>query len=162
MITRYTLLVFRYFLGLLFIATAIGKLLDNRGFAQVINSYQLGIPDFALLGVALTFSFLELIIGLNILYGRELSKSILATLAFHLGYATLAFTTLLRGIALPNCGCFGVFLARSLKWSTVIEDLVLATISLSCWLLLRRISALAIVENTAPISQHDDRKSHQE
>ena len=102
MITRYTLLVFRYFLGLLFIATAIGKLLDNRGFAQVIYSYQLGIPDFALLGVALTFSFMELIIGLNILYGRELSKSVLATLGFHLGYAALAFTTLLRGIALTN------------------------------------------------------------
>ncbi len=152
MIARYTLLVFRYFLGLLFIATAIGKLLDNRGFAQVINSYQLGIPDFALLGVALTFSLLELIIGLNILYGRKFSKSILATLAFHLGYATLAFTTLLRGIALTNCGCFGVFLARSLRWSTVIEDLVLATISLVCWLLLRRISALAIVKNIAPIS----------
>jgi uncharacterized membrane protein YphA (DoxX/SURF4 family) len=162
MITRYALLVFRYFLGLLFIATAIGKLLDNRGFAQVINSYQLGIPDFALLGVALTFSLLELIIGLNILYGRELSKSILATLAFHLGYATLAFTTLLRGIALPNCGCFGVFLARSLKWSTVIEDLALATISLVCWLLLRRISVLAVVDNIGHNSQYDERKSHQE
>lgn len=162
MITRYTLLVFRYFLGLLFIATAIGKLLDNRGFAQVIYSYQLGIPDFALLGVALTFSFMELIIGLNILYGRELSKSILATLGFHLGYATLAFTTLLRGIALTNCGCFGVFLARSLRWSTVIEDLLLATVSLVCWLLLRRISVLTVVENIADISQHDESKSHQE
>jgi uncharacterized membrane protein YphA (DoxX/SURF4 family) len=162
MITRSALLVFRYFLGLLFVATAIGKLLDNRGFAQVINSYQLGIPDFALLGFALTFSLLELIIGLNILCGRELSKSVLATLGFHLGYAALALTTLWRGIALPNCGCFGVFLARSLKWSTIIEDLALATISLVCWLLLRRISVLAVVDNIGHNSQYDERKSNQE
>jgi Methylamine utilisation protein MauE len=139
MIARCALPACRYFLGLLFVATAVGKLLDNRGFAQVIDNYQLGIPDVALLGIALAISLLELLIGINILRGRSLSMSVLATLGFHLGYASLALVTLLRGIALSNCGCFGVFLARSLKWSTVVEDLVLAAISLVCWLMLRRI-----------------------
>lgn len=138
MIAHSVLLLSRYFLGLLFVSTAIGKLLDNRGFAHVIESYQLGIPNTALLGLALSISLLELLIGINILRGRFLSMNILATLGFHLGYAGLAFVTLLRGIALSNCGCFGVFLARSLSWSTVGEDLVLALISLVCWLLLRK------------------------
>lgn len=132
----------RYFLGLLFVATAIGKLLDNRGFAAILSSYQLGIPDAALLGFALMISLLELLIGLNILRGRALGMNILATLGFHLGYASLALITLLRGIALSNCGCFGVFWARSLKWSTVAEDLVLAGISVVCWLVLQRITTL--------------------
>lgn len=138
MVAQSVLLISRYFLGLLFVSTAIGKLLDNRGFAHVIDTYQLGIPDSALLGLALSISLLELLIGINILRGRALNMNVLATLGFHLGYASLALITLQRGIALSNCGCFGVFLARSLKWSTVGEDLVLALISLVCWLLLRK------------------------
>jgi Methylamine utilisation protein MauE len=139
MITHYILLALRYFLGLLFVATAVGKLLDNRGFAQVINAYELGISDSMLLGTALAISLLELSVGISILCGWKLSKSILTTLWFHLGYAGLALLTLLRGITLSNCGCFGVFLARPLKWQTVAEDLALAAISLTCWLLLRRV-----------------------
>ncbi len=132
------LLISRYFLAVLFISTAIGKLLDNRGFAHVIDTYQLGIPNNALLGLALFLSLLELLIGINILRGLALRLNVCTTLAFHLGYASLAFVTLLRGIALSNCGCFGVFLARPLSWATVVEDLVLATVSLTCWLLLKK------------------------
>lgn len=138
MTTRCVLLASRYFLGLLFVATAIGKLLDNRGFAKVINSYQLGIQDNWLLAIGLMVSLLELVIGINILRGQALQANIFATLVFHLAYAFLAFVTLLRGMAISNCGCFGVFLARSMTWATVAEDMVLAGISLVCWLLLRR------------------------
>ncbi len=136
--TPYVLAISRYFLGLLFVATGLGKLLDNRGFAQVIASYQFGLPDTLLLPLALAISLTEFAIGLNILLGRSLPQNILATLYFHLGYTSLAVTTLLRGITLTNCGCFGVFLARPLRWTTVPEDVMLAAISLVCWLLLRR------------------------
>jgi uncharacterized membrane protein YphA (DoxX/SURF4 family) len=138
MIARIAFIACRYFLGLLFVATGLGKLLDNRGFAQVLDSYQLGIPDAVLLPLGLSISLLELLIGLNILRGRALSVNVLATLVFHLTYAALALITLQRGIPLTNCGCFGVFFARPLMRSTVIEDLILAAISLVCWLLLRR------------------------
>ncbi|MBC8645596.1 MAG: hypothetical protein H7X85_00410, partial [Thermoanaerobaculia bacterium] len=38
-----------------------------------------------------------------------------------------------RGIAVPNCGCFGVFLARPLTWGTVLEDggMVAASLALA-------------------------------
>ncbi len=137
MIARGVLLASRYFLGLLFAATAIGKLLDNRGFAQVLDSYQLGMRNGALLPLGLAISLLELTIGLNILRGWALRLNVLATLVLHLGYAALALLTLLRGIPLANCGCFGVFLARPLTWATVAEDLSLAAVSLVCWCLLR-------------------------
>jgi uncharacterized membrane protein YphA (DoxX/SURF4 family) len=138
MMAKTILLISRYFLAVLFISTAIGKLLDNRGFAHVIDTYQLGIPNNALLELALFISLLELLIGINILRGRALRVNVLATFVFHLGYAGLAFITLLRSITLANCGCFGVFLARPLSWATVVEDLVLATVSLTCWLLLKK------------------------
>ncbi len=130
--------VSRYFLGLLFLATGTGKLLDNRGFAQIIASYEFVLPEALLLPLALAVSLAEFTIGLNILLGRSLLRSVLATLYFHLVYANLALITLLRGISLTNCGCFGVFLTRPLRWMTVAEDLMLAAISLTCWLLLRR------------------------
>ncbi len=134
----YVLAVSRYFLGLLFLATGIGKLLDNRGFSEVLASYQFELPQALLLPLALVISLAEFAIGLNILLGRGLLHNVLATLGFNVAYATLALITLLRGIPLTNCGCFGVFLARPLRWMTVAEDLMLAAISLVSWLLLRR------------------------
>lgn len=131
----------RYFLGLTFVATGIGKLLDNRGFSEVIATYQLGIPEFLLLPLALVFSLTELYIGLNLVRGRYLTQSALATLYFHIGYAALGTITMLRGIALTNCGCFGVFLARPLRVVSVVEDLVLAAVSISAWWLLRRVKS---------------------
>jgi hypothetical protein len=138
MMARHLFTVLRYLLGLLFVATGIGKLLDNRGFAAVIATYQLGIPELLLLPLGLAVSLAELWIGRNLLQQIRVSGSILATLYFHLGYAGLAAYTLYRGIPLTNCGCFGVFLARPLRPVSVIEDLVLALISLTAWRLSRR------------------------
>jgi hypothetical protein len=46
----------RFCLGLWFTATGLAKLLDNRGFAQVIASYQLGLPGLFLLPLGLCVS----------------------------------------------------------------------------------------------------------
>lgn len=127
--TRTLLWAIRSFLGALFLATGIGKLLDNRGFARVIATYELGIPERGLLPLALAISLLELAVGMNILRGRRLQQNVLATLLFHIGYTALAAATLVRGLPIENCGCFGVFLARPLRWSTVGEDLALAAVS---------------------------------
>ncbi|MFA5983013.1 MAG: MauE/DoxX family redox-associated membrane protein [Methylococcaceae bacterium] len=127
----------RFFLALLFLATALGKLLDNRGFAQVIASYQLAIPALGLLPIALAVSLAELWIAINLCLGRYITASVLGTLYFHLGYAGLSAITLWRGIALNNCGCFGVFWGRPLRVTSVLEDLCLALVSLLAWQLLK-------------------------
>ncbi|MFH0340696.1 MAG: MauE/DoxX family redox-associated membrane protein [Chromatiales bacterium] len=90
MVAHYVLAVCRYFLGLLFLATGLGKLLDNWGFAQVLASYRVELPATLLLPLALAISLAEFAIGLNILLGGGLLRSVLATLYFHLAYATLA------------------------------------------------------------------------
>ena len=122
----------RLFLGLLFTATGLAKLLDNRGFAQVIASYQLGLPGLFLLPLGLCISLAEVWIGTNLLRARRVRPSLWGTLLFLVGYGALAAMTLRRGIALDNCGCFGVFLARPLRWTTVLEDAALAAISALC------------------------------
>ena len=123
------LIVIRYFLGVLFVATGIGKLLDNRAFAEIIATYQLPVPERLLLPLALGIALLEFTIGLNLLSGRRLRSFVLATLCFHSVYTALAIMTLLREIPIENCGCFGAFLARPLRWSSVAEDVALVAVS---------------------------------
>jgi hypothetical protein len=77
-------------------------------------------------------SLAEVWIGTNLLRARRVRLSLRGTLLFQVGYGALAAMTLRRGIALDNCGCFGVFLARPLRWTTVLEDAALAAISALC------------------------------
>jgi uncharacterized membrane protein YphA (DoxX/SURF4 family) len=114
----------------LMLTTALGKLLDNRGFADVIATYQFPIPEPLLLPLGLIVSLVELAIGFAILTGFQLRSAALGTVAVHVGYLSLAVITNLRGIELTNCGCFGVFLARPMTWGTVIEDAILLALSL--------------------------------
>ncbi|MGH8490304.1 MAG: MauE/DoxX family redox-associated membrane protein [Gammaproteobacteria bacterium] len=123
------LIVIRCFLGVLFVATGVGKLLDNRAFAEIIATYQLPVPESLLLPLALGIALLEFTIGLNMLWGQRLRTSVLATLCFHIAYTALAVTTLLREIPIENCGCFGAFLARPLRWSSVAEDMAFVAVS---------------------------------
>lgn len=129
--------ILRYLFAILFISTSIGKLLDNRGFAQVLSSYRL-FPSSILLVLALTISLSELAIGLLFLKNWKLKFLSLVTLAINVGYLTLAAVTLWRGIALENCGCFGVFLARPLTRLTLVEDGILVLFSIIFYGLARK------------------------
>lgn len=108
-------------LGLLFLATAIGKLLDNRGFAEVLTTYDL-FPRGSLLTLGLLLSLTELWLGFQLLRNSTAAVGAAGALAINAGYTGLAVVTNLRGLQIPNCGCFGVFLARPMTWTTVTED----------------------------------------
>lgn len=114
--------------GVVLLATALGKALDVPGYVNVLDSYQT-FPLAMHWFVAIFVIAFEAAVGLAILFPISNARGALLSLAMHLSYATLAWVTLLRGITVPNCGCFGVFLARPLGWNTVIEDLVMVGIS---------------------------------
>lgn len=40
-------------------------------------------------------------------------------------YAMGLIVTFMRGLDLPNCGCYGVFFPQPLRWYSPLEDLVL-------------------------------------
>lgn len=118
----------KYFFVVLLLATAIGKLLDNRGFAAVILTYQL-LPGWVTLPLGLVVSLFELFLALAIIFNRKLLICAWLVIIMHLGYLSLAIITLWRGIALENCGCFGVFLSRPMTLQTAFEDAVLLILS---------------------------------
>lgn len=126
------LIFLRFFLGVLLVVTSIGKLLDNRGFAAVLETYQL-FPSDILLPFGLFISLSELLLGIFILWGKNLFRCALLNLGIQVAYLILAITSNLRGLDIPNCGCFGVFLARPMTLWTIVEDAVLVILAGGLW-----------------------------
>jgi hypothetical protein len=121
--------ILKYFFVALLLTTAVGKLLDNRGFAQVISNYQLSIGEAYLLPLALFVSFFELSLGLSLIRSVQQKRNAILLILIHLGYSGLAALTLWRQIPLSNCGCFGVFWARPMTPMTLAEDVILVLLS---------------------------------
>ena len=126
------LMFLRFLFGVLFVVTSIGKLLDNRGFAAVLETYQL-FPSGILLPFGLFISLSELLLGIFILWGKNLFRCALLNFGIQVAYLTLAITSNLRGLDIPNCGCFGVFLARPMTLWTIVENAVLVILAGGLW-----------------------------
>ena len=120
----------KVFFILLLALTAVGKLLDNRGFAEVIISYQFGLPGWLALGLCLAVSLFELFLAIALILGIYQRYCGILLILMHAGYTLLSIISIQRGLQLTNCGCFGVFWQRPLGWGTVVEDLVLMGLSI--------------------------------
>ena len=129
---RWSLWPLRLVIGGVVLAAGLGKALDLAGFVPVLASYRL-VPPAGRWPAAVGVTAAEVLIGLWVLSGRSLSLAALAATAMHLGYAAIMATALARGLDIPNCGCFGVFLARPLRWFSPLEDLVAAALSLALY-----------------------------
>jgi len=125
--------ILRYGLAGLLALTGLAKLLDVPGFVQVLSTYQ-ALPPWALRPVAVACVLVELRLAEWLASGKRLPQAALASLVRHSAFACWSTLALMRGIAVPNCGCFGVFWPRPLSWLTVSEDLVLVLCS---WALYR-------------------------
>jgi uncharacterized membrane protein YphA (DoxX/SURF4 family) len=143
---RLLALLLRSFIGLVLVATAIGKGLDLRGFTEVIGTYDL-LPSLLHWPVAIGMTTTELVLGAVLLSGRRTAQAALVSALLHASFTAWASVALLRGLHLDNCGCFGVFLARPLTWATVVEDSAMVGFSLALYALTRaRRTAVAPAE----------------
>lgn len=140
---RAVALVLRAFIGVVLLATGVGKALDPRGFTEVIATYDV-LPAWLLWPTALGMITVELALGALLLSGRRTPHAALASTALHAAFTSWATIALLRGLDIDNCGCFGVFLARPLTWGTVGEDLFMVAISAALWALSRRRGDVAV------------------
>lgn len=120
-------------LGALILATGIGKMLDIAGFAQVIDTYQFGLGPEALSATAVMITAFELLLGIWLLSGWHLSRAAIAGAGLNAGYFVLMSSSLMRGLELNNCGCFGVYFANPLRWYSPLEDVALMSLCLFLW-----------------------------
>lgn len=128
----------RVLLGLLVLGSGIGKLLDVGGFSRVLATYELGLSECALLALSVAVVAYELALGIWMLSGKRVAWSALANAVTSFGYVVILSATLLRGLELRNCGCFGIFLPRPLTWVTPLEDVVLVALSLALFRIVRK------------------------
>ena len=122
----------RLVIGGLLLASALGKSLDLPGFLEVLVTYR-AIPEPLLWPVALTITGLEWLLGVWLLSGWRLGTAALATLILYVGYTIWMTLSLVRGLDLPNCGCYGVFFAQPLRWYSPLEDAVVAGMCYALW-----------------------------
>lgn len=114
----------RVFIGGVIFASALGKSLDLSGFVEVLRTYR-AFPEVMLWPLALAVTGFECVLGAWMLSGWRLRDSALVALGLNAGYAVWMTVSLVRGLELTNCGCFGVFFPQPLRWYSPLEDLVL-------------------------------------
>ena len=114
----------RLLIGGVLLASAVGKSLDLNGFVDVLVTYRL-FPRWTLWPVAFMIIGIEWILAAWILSGWRLPTGALFGLMLNGLYAVGLILTLVRGLDLPNCGCYGVFFPQPLRWYSPLEDLVL-------------------------------------
>ena len=128
--------VVRRELPMMLLATAVGKGLDVPGFAEVVASYQLTGPRLSGI-VAFVWPLGELFAAAMLLFRPRRLGAMLATV-LHTVLLGVVAISLLRGLEIENCGCFGVFLARPLGFVTAIEDAVMLGLSALAWWIARK------------------------
>jgi len=121
-------LYLRIFIAIILLTTGAGKALDIAGFVEVIITYQV-FASWMLYPIALGMIITELTLSFWLFSGRLIFWAALASLGLHSVFTLWASVALLRGLDIPNCGCFGVFFARPLDGWTIFEDLVMVALS---------------------------------
>lgn len=123
-------------LGLLFLTMAGGQLRDLPAFRAILATYEFASPD--VLSVLLQSG--ELLAGAWLLFAPRRRPIVPAAVftATSLLWALLATQAFVRGLTVPNCGCFGTYLAQPLRWWVLLQDALLLLYS---GLLLRRARA---------------------
>lgn len=114
----------RLVLAGLLVAMAAGQLSNPAAFVDIVASYELGgTAVAATLATALIAGELAAAIGLVSGEPTRRHRAASLALAVAVTWSVLAVQAFARGLALDNCGCFGVHLAQSLRWWILIEDL---------------------------------------
>ncbi len=134
--------VARLALAALFFTMAVGELSNPSGFIDIVASYGLGGTTLA--GLAATALIAGELTAAAGLVSRDQSRRYRAAsvaVAVALAWGVLGVQAFARGIALDNCGCFGVHAGQPLRWWVLIEDVEF--LALAWWVRARAARAAA-------------------
>ena len=124
---RHVIGIARWLLGLVFIASALGKIVDPAGFADNVAAYRL-LPMNAINVFAMVLPWLELLIGLSLVNGVAYRSGAFLAGILSLIFIGAAASAMARGLDI-ECGC--ITLAKSkVGWELIARDAVLLALSL--------------------------------
>ena len=118
--------VARWFVGTVFLVSALGKVVDPAAFASNVAAYRL-IPFGAVNVFSLMLAWTELLVGLSLLNGVAYRSAALLSAAMNIVFIIAVASAMARGLSI-ECGCFT--LAKSTAgWSLIARDVVLLALS---------------------------------
>jgi len=119
----------RLLLGLVFVYASYDKILHPQAFALAVYNYQI-LPDAVINMTALTLPWLELLLGLCLLFGVLLPGATVAGATLLINFLGALMFNQIRGLDM-HCGCFSTETkAGPVGWGTVLRDLGFLAISL--------------------------------
>lgn len=116
-------MVLRIVLGMVYTAMAVGQLASFGHMPGILAAYGL-VDGAAATALAVALIAGELVAGVWFL-ARPRSKA-LAPVWVYTGvsvvWSLLAAQAYARGLAVANCGCFGIYLTQRLSWIVLVQD----------------------------------------
>lgn len=98
-----------FFTGLVFLASAIGKLIDRSDaiyLVEMLSTQVYWLIEYRNL-IALSLTVLELILAVLLLAGIWKRMSLLVSFFFILGFSSVLLYLTFQGFVIESCGCFG-------------------------------------------------------
>ena len=137
---RLGLNVIRILLGLVFLASGIGKLIDGSDASYLV---ELMATEFYWLieytqPIIIGISVLELILAVLLLWGRQLKWTFPVSFLLVAGFTGILGFFYLQGMNIQSCGCFGAFGLESNLEFTLIRDVALLLLIATGWVMASR------------------------
>src|SRR5699024_5975085 len=135
---RYSLLVIRLLEGLVFLVSAVGKLIDsgyvNYALVRLLSTKFYWLIEYAA-ALVIAISMVELIIALLLLWGKKLQWALAAAFLLLIGFSGVMGYFYWQGMSVASCGCFGAFgIGGGLEFS-LLKNLALLVLVISAFLL---------------------------
>ncbi len=121
---RWVWFTVRLLLGVLFIVTGIGKIIDLEGFINIVYGYRLLPPGLALLAGSV-LPFVELYIGCALVLGVFVRLTSVAIIPLSVTFGIGGIYALVADAGGIICGCFGTLIQISHPVSLTIDGIML-------------------------------------
>lgn len=125
----------RIILGLLFLVSGIGKLIndsDARYLVELLATEVYWVIEYAG-AIVLTTSVLELVFAVLLLWNKFIKSALSGILAMLIGFSSLLSYFYFQGMTVESCGCFGAFGFSSGLEFTLIRNIALIILAIAAF-----------------------------
>ena len=134
---RISLLVIRIILGLVFLLSGVGKLIDsgyvNYDLVRLLSTEYFWIIEYAA-PIIISISIVELLIAIFTFWGKYLKAALGVALVMLICFSSVLAYFYLQGRNVEGCGCFGAFgIGGGLEFTLIRNFVLMALIICAYW-----------------------------